>query len=166
MNTKKLTVLSLLISIALIIYIIEAQLPPLTPVPGIKMGLSNIITLITMVWLGKKEAFTVLILRIVIGSIFAGLMISFVYSLSGGILCFLIMALLINILKKGQIWVVSILGAIAHNAGQIFAAIFMTSTWQVIYYFPILVISAVITGAFTGFVVLFLIKHTKLSSLI
>jgi heptaprenyl diphosphate synthase len=159
MKTRKMTTITMLTALALIIFIIEAQLPPLAPIPGIKMGLANVITMVTLVWFGKKEAFAVLMLRIILGSIFAGQMMSFMYSLSGGILCFLVMSIMVKIFKSNQLWIVSVLGALAHNAGQIAVAIFVTGTWQIVGYFPILAVSAVITGAFTGFTAGFVVNH-------
>ena len=116
MNVKKLTSLSLFLAAALIIFTLEAQLPPPVPIPGVKLGLANIIILCVMLIYGRKEAFTVLILRIVLASIFAGQAVAFAYSLSGGILSFIVMSLLIKPLK-GKVWVISVFGAIAHNIG-------------------------------------------------
>jgi heptaprenyl diphosphate synthase len=164
MKTKKMTILSMLTAIALMIFIIEAQLPPLAPIPGIKMGLANVITMITLVWFGKKEAFTVLMLRIVLGSVFAGQMMSFMYSLSGGILCFLVMALTVKRFKINQLWIVSVFGAISHNIGQIAVAVFITGTWQIISYLSILSVSAVITGAFTGLAASFVVRHKAIET--
>ena len=79
MNVKKLVTLALLLGAALIFFIVEAQLPPLAPIPGIKMGLANIITLIVMVLYDRKSAFTILILRILLSSIFAGQIAGFIY---------------------------------------------------------------------------------------
>lgn len=159
MNTKKLTALSMLTAIALIIFIVEAQLPPLAPIPGIKIGLANVITMVTLMWFGRKEAFIVLIVRIILGSVFAGQMVSFMYSLAGGLLCFLMMSLTIKIFKINQLWIVSILGALSHNVGQIAVAVFVTGTWQIIAYLPILAVSAVITGAFTGLAASFVVRR-------
>ena len=161
MDTKKLTALALLTAISLIIFIVEAQLPPLAPIPGIKLGLANVMTLVTLVWFGRKEAFTVLMMRIILGTVFAGQLSSFMYSLAGGILCFAVMAALVNVFSAQQLWVVSIFGAMGHNIGQIATAIVATSTWQIIGYLPILMVSAVITGAFTGFSAMFSVKHMK-----
>lgn len=159
MSTKKLTTLSMLTAISLIIFIVEAQIPPLAPIPGVKMGLANVITMVTLVWFGRKEAFTVLIVRIILGSIFAGQMVSFMYSLAGGLLCFLMMSLTIKIFKIHQLWIVSVFGALSHNIGQIAVAVFVTGTWQIVGYFPILAVSAVITGAFTGLAASFVVRH-------
>ncbi len=164
MNTKKLTTLSMLTALSLIMFIVEAQIPPIVPIPGIKLGLANIITLITLAWFGRKDAFIVLMLKIVLSSVFAGTLMSFIYSFSGGILCFIIMALTINIFKNNTFWVMSVLGAISHNIGQITAAVFVTSTWQIITYLPVLLVSAIITGIFTGLTAQVIIKRKDLSS--
>ena len=165
LKTKKLTTLSMMTAIALTIFIVEAQLPPLAPIPGIKMGLANIVTLVTLVWFGRKEAFTVLMLRIILGSIFAGGMMSMMYSLAGGILCFVVMSIIIKPLKK-QLWIVSVFGALAHNIGQIIIAVIVTSTWQIVGYLPILAISAILSGAFTGFIASLVVNHESIKFII
>lgn len=86
-NLKKTIRLSALSAIALTIFIIEIQIPPLVPIPGIKLGLANIITLIILSLYGIKEASAVLFIRIFLGSIFSGQMINLLYRLSGGIFC-------------------------------------------------------------------------------
>jgi len=158
MNTRKIVLLSLLTTIALTIFVIEAQIPPVVPFPGIKPGLSNIITLVTLVWFGRKEAFIVLLLRIFLGNIFAGQAISFIYSFTGGIFSYIIISALFAILKN-QLWVLSVFGAVFHNIGQIAAAIIITGVREIAGYFMILMISAIITGAFTGLTAERLTKH-------
>ena len=150
MNVKKMTFTALLLAIALTIFVAEAQLPPPIPVAGVKLGLANIVTLVAMVWLGRREALAILLGRILLGSVFAGQAVSFIYSLSGGLLCFVVMAAFLGPLGREQLWVVSVLGAMAHNIGQIFAAMALMRTWQVIAYLPVLLISGIITGVFTG----------------
>lgn len=148
MRTKKLTMLAMLTAVSLVIFMIEVQLPPLTPIPGIKLGLANIVTLITLARFGRREAFLVLMLRIILGSVFAGQMMSLMYSLAGGVLCFIVMAALVG--TKIPLWVMSVFGAMAHNAGQVIVAIAITRLEQITAFIPLLIISAVITGAFTG----------------
>ena len=150
MNIKKTVSLGLFTAIALIIFVIEAWLPPLTPIPGIKPGLANIITLTVLCLYGRKEAFAVLILRIVLGSVFAGTAVSMIYSLSGGILSFAVMSILMKFIDERSLWVISAFGAIAHNVGQLAAAFLMTSTPEIFGYAPILIISGIVTGVFTG----------------
>lgn len=150
MKTKRITLISVMAAAALIIFIIEAQFPLPFPIPGIKLGLANIITLTSIVWLGKKDAFAVLLLRIVLGSIFTGNTVTLVYSAVGGLTAYLAMLAAIAVLKN--IIAASIVGALGHNIGQIIAAAVMSHTVQIIYYLPILIISGVLTGLFTGIV--------------
>ena len=159
MKTKKIAFLALLTAIALTIFIIEAQIPPLVPIAGVKIGLANVITLFALVTLGRKEAFTVMALRVILGSIFAGSVTSFMYSAAGALICFVFMAVAACVLKDGMVWFISVIGAIGHNIGQIAVAVVLTQTVQVIWYLPILMISAVITGAFTGLVTQQMMKH-------
>ena len=91
-----------------------------------------------------------LIVRILLGSMFGGQMISFFYSLSGGILCWLVMSLISALLKKKFLVLISMCGAAAHNIGQILAAIVITHSISVVAYLPVLMLSAMITGCFTG----------------
>lgn len=159
MKTKKIALLALLTAIALTIFIIEAQIPPLVPIAGVKLGLANVITLFTLVTLGRKEAFTVMLLRVILGSIFAGSVTSFMYSAAGALVCFVFMAVAAYMLNDNMIWFISVIGAIGHNIGQITVAVILTKTVQVAWYLPILMISAVITGAFTGILTHQLLKH-------
>ena len=150
MKIKKLTLMSVMLGLALIVFTIESQLPPIAPIPGIKLGLANTINLIVLYMLGRKESFTVLVSRIVLGSIFAGNITGFMYSLSGGLVSFAFIATVSVFLKENRMWVVSVFGAIGHNIGQIMFALFLLKTPQLILYLPILTVSAVITVFFTG----------------
>ena len=161
MKTKKLTVTAILLGLALIIFVIEAQLPPLAPIPGIKLGLANIITLIAIYVLGRKEAFLILLLRIILGSIFTGGFAGFLYSMSGGIVCFAVMASASLKLGENSMWVVSVFGAIGHNIGQIAVACFVIGSAQVVWYLPVLMISAVLTGTFTGIAAQFTTRQLR-----
>ena len=144
---------------ALIIFILEAQLPPLLPIPGVKPGLANIMTLLAFFVVGRRGAFAVLIVRIIIGSIFTGNIMSMTFSLFGGLAAYGAMLLALKLI--GNIIAASICGAAAHNAGQILAAVLFTKTPQIVYYLPILIISAVVTGLFTGAVCAAVIKIIK-----
>ena len=126
MDIKKMTALAMFSVIALTIFTAESMIGPIVPIPGIKLGLANIVTLLVLVLYGPKEAVFVLIVRILLGSMFGGQMISFFYSLSGGILCWLVMSLISALLKKKFLVLISMCGAAAHNIGQILAAIVIT----------------------------------------
>ena len=155
-SVKKLTLLALFTTIALIIFVIESAIPPVVPIPGIKLGLANIVTLLLIVSRMPKEAAVVLLMRIFLASVFAGQMMSFFFSLLGGIFCLIAMTLSNRLLRGQFIWFTSIIGAIFHNAGQLLAAIITLQSIYVIYYAPFLLVSAVITGLFTGLCVHFL----------
>lgn len=149
MNTKRLTFCALLTAIALTIFLVEAQIPPVVPVPGIKLGLANVVTVYAMFALGPADTLMILLSRVVLGALFAGGS-TFLYSLSGGILCYLAMLLLRRLLTVKQLWVCGAIGAIFHNIGQIAAAIAIAKTPKLILYLPILLVSGIIAGTFTG----------------
>ena len=148
LNVKKMILSSMLITNALTIFIIEAQLPPIVPIPGIKLGLANVVTLFAIYLLGYKEAAKIHILRIVLGSTFTGQTVSFMYSISGGICCLLIMMLCRKFISKDFIWLVGIFSAIAHIVGQLAVAMLVLGTISVLYYAPIVLLSSIITGFF------------------
>lgn len=150
MKVKDLVLTAVLTAFALVAFAIEAAIPPITPIYGIKLGLANVFTLFALYALGTKQAAAVEFLRIILGSIFTGQAASFIYSLTGGILSFLLMVLLKRFFPLKQVWVLSVLCAVMHNIGQLLAAVVITGTHQVLYYFPVLVISGIIAGAFTG----------------
>ena len=141
MDIKKMTALAMFSVIALTIFTAESMIGPIVPIPGIKL---------VLILYGSKEAVFVLIVRILLGSMFGGQMISFFYSLSGGILCWLVMSLISVLLKKKFLVLISMCGAAAHNIGQILAAIVITHSISIVAYLPVLMLSAMITGCFTG----------------
>ncbi len=150
MSLKRLSITAMLAAVALIIFIIEAQIPPIIAIPGIKLGLSNIVTLFAIYFLGKREGAAVFLIRVFLGSIFAGQIMSLFFSIVGGVLAFAVMCLFSSLMSEKQIWAVSIFGAIANNIGQLFVAFFVMGTEKIFWYAPVLVISAIITGLFTG----------------
>lgn len=161
MKTKRLTLSAILLAMSLVIFIVESQLPEFIPIPGIKLGLANVITLISLYTVGKKESFIILILRIILGSIFTGNMITALYSLCGGVFCFFAETAALYLFKKTPIWVVSIFGAIFHNVGQLLTAVMLTATPAVLAYLPILLISGTLSGTLTGLCAKILITHNK-----
>lgn len=159
MATKKMAVLAIFTVIALTIFVIENAIPIPIPLPGIKLGLANIITLIVLLNYKSGDAFLVLVCRILLGTMFTGQAVSLLYSFSGGILCLLIMILLNRILHGHFIVLISVFGGLFHNIGQITAAFLITNTLGVFSYFPFLAISGIITGFFTGFCAFFAQKY-------
>ncbi|MCK9216905.1 MAG: Gx transporter family protein [Firmicutes bacterium] len=162
LKTKKLILLSILISQALVLNLIERAIPVPIPVPGVKLGLANVISLFTIIVFGLKETILVVILRTLLGSFFAGGISSFFYSLAGGLLSAIIMSYLyINWKSLFSIPTISVAGAIFHNIGQIIVASIVLSNIYLFYYLPILLISGVITGVIIGFTVQFSISPLK-----
>ena len=153
---KRITKDALLLTAALVIYLLEAQIPPLVPLPGVKLGLANIITVYAMFRVGAKDTLAILLCRVLLGSVFGGNWMAFAYSLTGGLCCYCAMLLLRKMLTEKQIWVASAVGAVFHNIGQILVAMLLFRTAAVAVYFPVLVASGVVTGVFTGLCVQFL----------
>ncbi len=150
MKRNRLTRGALLTAAALTIFLVEMMIPPIVPIPGVKLGLANIITLVAMMLIGPVDTLLILLARILLGGMFSGQIMSILYSFSGGMLCYLTMLLLRKHIALSQIWAMSIVGAIAHNIGQIAMAILVTRTWELILYLPVLMVSGILTGLFTG----------------
>ena len=150
MNVKKLTTLALLSAIALTIFMVEAQIPAPVPLPGVKLGLSNIITVFTVFAIGPLEAVAVLAVRIFLGAVFAGNFSSILYSAAGGLSAILVTIGLRRILGQKQLWIAGCLGAIAHSVGQMIAAMLITGTPAIAIYLPAMIVCSIVTGTFTG----------------
>ena len=162
MKTRKLTTLSLLCAIALTIFMVEAQIPPLVPIPGIKLGLANIVTVFAVFAIGPREAAAVLFVRIFLGAVFAGNFSTMFYSAAGGALAILVTIGLKYVLTQKQLWVAGVLGAIAHSIGQMAMAILLTSTVSLILYLPVMIVVSILTGSFTGLCAQFLVNRGSL----
>ena len=100
-DVKRLTTLALLTTIALTIFVVESAIPTLVPIPGVKLGLANIVTLFVLKRYKFSDAAIVLAMRIILATIFTGQAVSFIYSVSGGFLCLIVMAT-VNKLLRGQ----------------------------------------------------------------
>ena len=162
MKTKKLTLLSLLSAIALTIFMVEAQIPALVPVPGVKMGLANIVTVFTVFALGPKEGVAVLFVRIFLGAVFAGNFSTIFYSAAGGVCAIGVTILLKKVLTNKQLWVAGALGAIAHSIGQMAMAVLLTGTPGLAVYLPVMIAISIATGCFTGLCAQFLVNRGNL----
>ena len=150
MNIRKLPTMALLTAISMLVFLIEAQIPLPIAIPGVKLGVANVITLFAIWTLGWKEAGAILVVRIVLGNLIIGNVMGMIYSMAGGVLCWLIMALLKPHMGRNQIWLLSIFGALGHNAGQLAVAIWVSGTVAMALYAPVLLLAGIITGFFTG----------------
>ncbi|MBQ3849297.1 MAG: Gx transporter family protein [Clostridia bacterium] len=157
---KSVPVYSMLIALALILSYVEAQFPPFFAVPGMKLGLTNTVVLITLYLKDSRSAVFINIVRILIVSILFGNGLSFVYSMSGGLLSGAVMILLKKT-NRFSITAVSTVGGVAHNVGQILAAMLIMSTSAIAWYMTVLWISGMASGALIGFIGGILCKKLK-----
>ena len=141
MNIRKLTTMAMLTAISMIVFLIEAQIPLPIAIPGVKLGIANVITLFAIWTLGRREAGAILMIGNVMGML---------YSLAGGVLCWLVMCLLKPHVGRKQIWVMSVFGALGHNAGQLAVAVWVSGTPALAFYAPVLLLAGIVTGFFTG----------------
>ena len=157
----RITRLALLTAIALTILMVEAQLPELSAIPGIKLGLANIITVYAVFAMGPGDGLLVLSGRVFLGAVFSGQPMTLIYSAAGGLLSWCVLCLLGRLLTEQQIWLASPAAAVFHNLGQLLAAAAVMRTWAVLAYLPYLVIAAVLAGLFTGVAAQGLIRQLK-----
>ena len=160
-KTKRLALMALLTAIALTVFVIENQIPAPVPIPGVKLGLANIVTLVAMKLLSRREAGAVLLVRILMGAMFAGSPSTLLFSAAGGVLAYGVMCLTVGLFPEKLLWVVSALAGLAHNAGQLLACVLVVKTPGVLAYAPILAVSGIITGIFTGFAAQYLLRALK-----
>lgn len=149
MKAKKLTELAMLTAVALIIFVVELQIPNPIPIPGVKLGLANIITVYAIYRYRAREVLLVVLCRTILGSIFGGNMMALFYSLAGGLLCLVGMLLFKRVLSHKHIWLCSVFGAVFHNIGQITVACLIAGIGMLVY-LPFLLLSGCLAGAFTG----------------
>ncbi len=160
-KTKKLILLSILTSLGLVLSYVEMLLPPIYPaVPGIKIGLANIVTVFLLYRFSFKEAFTVSLLRVVLVSLLFGNTVMFAYSFAGAVLSICFMGILKKVNRFSCISV-SVIGAVAHNLGQIAVAILLLETPQIAYYMGVLALSGTFCGILVGIISAYVIKYTK-----
>lgn len=151
-SLQQLTRCGLFTAIALTIFMIEARLPAPLPFPAAKLGLSNCVTLYIAYTMSLKAASQVLFARIILGAIFAGQLLTLLYSAVGGLCCFLALVLLKPFFPWNRLWFVSPCCALAHNLGQLTVASLVMGTEEVFYFFPYLCLLALVSGLFVGLV--------------
>ena len=124
-------------AIAMVLSYLESLIPLSFAVPGIKLGLANTVTLFAVYTLSSKDAFLILLLRIILSCMFGGGISAFIYSFSGGMLCFLCIYYAKKFISSSHMQYTGIIGAVAHNMGQICAAVFVTKMTGIIFYIPV-----------------------------
>lgn len=151
MKTKKIALLGISLSLAMILSFVESLIPPLVAVPGIKIGLANLVVVFLLYQAGVKYAAAVSLVRVILSSMLFGNLQVLVFSFAGAFLSIVGMA----IMKKTNLFsiiTVSVCGGILHNIGQIIVAAVWTSTPEVVYYLPVLLVSGTLAGILIGIV--------------
>ena len=160
-KTTKMVYMSLLIAMALILFIFEAMIPIPFITPGAKLGLANLVIMIAVYTLDSyKESFAVLLIRILLSTFFAGSASTLIYSISGGVLSFIVTIIVKELGGKYvSIIGVSAAAAVFHNIGQLLVASLILNNFGVMLYLPILSLAGIGTGIFVGISANYLVAH-------
>lgn len=153
----------MLVAQASVLHFIEGLLPNPIPVPGVRLGLANIITLLALVMFGFRTAMQISILRTVLGAMLSGALfgVGFFMSFTGALAATCMMALLLRACSGLSLVGVSIAGAIAHNMGQLAMAALILNFPGIFYYLPVMMLSSIPTGIIIGLLLIELVKYIK-----
>ena len=165
MHGRKVAIFGVFTALALIFSYVELLIPINFGIPGAKLGLANLMTVLVLYKMGIKEALALSVTRIILSGFMFGNLFGILYSLSGGLLSFLVMVLL----KKSDrfsVAGVSIGGGTAHNIGQLLVAMVVVQTYQVGYYLPDLLVAGEVTGLLIGLVAKEVLKRIQGISLV
>lgn len=159
-KTPRLALLGMLVALAMVLSWLEAQIPVFVAVPGMKLGLTNLVVLTALYGMGAKEAVFLNFVRILLVGLTFGNMVSFLYSLAGGILSGIIM---IGLKRTGRFSVitVSVAGGVFHNVGQILVAMAILETASLVYYLPFLWLGGMVSGLLVGILGAQLVKRLQ-----
>lgn len=161
-KNKRIATYGLLVALAFIFSYIEMLIPIPLPIPGIKLGLANIVVMIALYTLGSKEALSLSVLRMVLVGFTFGNLFSLLYSMAGGLLSCSTMILLKKTKRFGMVGV-SVTGGVMHNVGQILMAMVVLETFKLYYYLPVLILSGSITGILIGLLGSGIVKRIHIS---
>ena len=161
-KTKKIATYGVMAALAMILSYVEMQLPAFVAIPGVKMGLTNIVVIVALYKIGNKSAIFINIVRIIAVSLLFGTLMSFAFSFAGGMLSTLVMILLKKTDKFSTVGV-SVAGGITHNIGQILAAMLLLNTKAIIWYLPVLWLSGILSGLLIGLIGAIIVKRIKVS---
>lgn len=149
MKTKRIACLGLFIALAFVLSYVEFLLPLNIGIPGAKVGLANLVVMVALYTLGKKDAALLSFVRVVLVGLTFGNLAMLLYSLAGAVLSFLVM-LIAKRTKLFSITGVSVLGGVFHNVGQIIVAMLVLETGSLLYYLPFLIVIGTISGVVIG----------------
>lgn len=152
--------MGMMVSVALMLHVFENFMPVPFIAPGAKLGLANIVTMFALYIFGFGEAMTVLILRVIMGSIFGGGLSGFLYSFTGGVLSLIAMYGVKTLFRDHvSIIGVSVTGAFFHSLGQVLMATFIIRNIKMLSYMPVLSIVSIVTGVFIGYTSKYFISY-------
>lgn len=154
--------MALAVALAMILSFVESQIPPLVAIPGVKIGLANIVVIFALYKFGWKQAVLISLLRVFLVSILFGNFASLFYSIAGAVLSLSGMILLKKTRKFSQT-AVSVAGGVLHNIGQILMACILLETNVITYYLPFLILSGVIAGIAIGLVSALMVKRVNIN---
>lgn len=159
-KTTKMIFIALIVAQALVLHVLEGMIPVPIGIPGAKLGLANIFSIISLFILGFRSTLVVVVLRVALATMFGGTLSSFMFSLSGGILS-LVMMFLVKTLLKDKVSIIGIsgAGAVSHNIGQLLVASYIVRNFSVMLYLPVMTFIGIGTGIFIGIAANYIIGH-------
>lgn len=161
-KTRRLVLSSLLTAVAIGLMAVERSIPINIAIPGVKLGLANVVTLIALYLFNWKDTLSIIVLRLLLGALILGTFSAFLFSAGGALLAFLIMLLLVKGFPNVfDVLGVSVAGAVGHNVGQLLVAAVILQNFGIASYLPILLVSAVGTGLITGMTVKLALRILK-----
>lgn len=160
MKARRIAFLGLCVALSMILSYFESLIPPLVAVPGVKVGLPNLVMIFMLYKIGPKETVAVSLVRVVLVSILFGSVVSMIYSLVGAALSLTGMILLKKT-GKFSTMTVSVVGGVLHNIGQIITAMVIMETSQIVFYLPVLLISGTIAGVVIGLTASLIVKRME-----
>ena len=160
-DTRRLVFLSMLVAMGTALYVVEGMLAIPLPIPGVKLGLANIVTVLAIYLYGLRDGLTVALMRVLLGSLIGGVFLApgFLLGIAGAVTSSLLMALLLKRTSCFSMIGISMAGAVAHNLGQLLAASLLLQSGAVIYYLPVLLLTGIPAGMFTGYLLNMLLEH-------
>ena len=162
MKQRNIARFSLLVALAMVLSWLESMVPVSAAVPGVKLGLTNLVVIFALYRLSARDAAVISFVRVLLVSMTFGNAYAFAYSLAGAALSLMVMI----ILKKTDIFSavgVSIAGGVCHNIGQILVAVLILETGRLVFYLPVLMVSGVVSGIVIGVVGAMLVKRIPLT---
>ncbi len=160
LSTRTIALMAMMIALALVFSYVETLIPINFGIPGVKLGLANLVIVSALYLMGGRQALIISVVRIILSGILFGNLFSIIYSLAGGLLSLAVM-ILVKRSQKVSVVTVSVVGGICHNIGQILVAMAVVENLKLIFYLPVLLISGFLTGLVIGIVCRLILPRIK-----